>query len=88
MTWNPPRKYKGVRTNYAHAIKVVIPIPERVTRRSLYAMGANDRLPQLLAMEEWCEENCKFNWSSPGYTTWYFDKMQEAIMFKMIFGGK
>jgi hypothetical protein len=88
MTWNPPRKYKGFRTTYTHAIKVTIPYPERISGRSLYAMGANDNSARLAEMEDWCEEFCRFSWSSMGYCTWYFDKMQEAIMFKMLFGGK
>lgn len=86
--WSPPRKYKGFRTQYAQAIKVTIPKPEHVPGRSLYAMGANNNTPRLVEMEDWCEENCKHPWSSFGYSVWYFDKMQEAIMFKMIFGGK
>lgn len=88
-TWNPPRKYKGFRTNLVHAIKITIPRPEYVSGRSMSAMDQRGSYTEkLYEMEEWCEDHCTRNWSSMGYTTWYFDRMPEAIMFKMLFGGK
>jgi len=85
MQWNPPRKYKGLRTQHAHAIKVTIPSPDEYNRS---LNSSETRYSKLAEMEDWCEEFCTRNWSSFGYSTWYFDKPTEAVMFKMIFGGK
>lgn len=83
MSWTPPRKYKGLRTQHVHAAKVTLPYPDDWRRRGLYALN-----PMIAEMEDWCEEFCTRNWSSTGYSTWYFDKTSEAIMFKLVFGGK
>jgi hypothetical protein len=92
MSWSPPRKYKGNRTNYVHAIKITIPYPDPGPhyggRSMLMRTGPNPNMVKLAEMEDWCEDNCMANWSSFGYSTWYFDRMNEAVMFKMIFGGK
>jgi hypothetical protein len=82
MSWSPPPKYKGLRTSYKHAAKVLIPCDvtkfrDRLVHNAKYA-----------DMIDWCEENCTRNWSSFSYTEWYFDKTNEAVMFKMIFGGR
>lgn len=86
MFWSPPRKYKGYRTNHTHAIKVTLPQPDYSTWRST-SMPSELTLKGL-EMEDWCEENCQHNWSTSGYCTWYFDRMSEAVMFKMTFGGR
>lgn len=85
MQWNPPRKYKGLRTQYTHAYKVVL-APPGDHNRSLNSMET--RYSKIAEMEDWCEELCTRNWSFSGYSTWYFDKLVEAVMFKMTFGGK
>lgn len=79
--WNRPRGYKGLRTNYRHAFRIHIRklSDVRASHKSIY--------DQQTIMEEWCEENCKHHWSSNHYSEWWFDNAQEAIMFKMIFGG-
>lgn len=92
MSWSPPRKYKGYRTDLTHAIKVTFPRPSiqewKQSRSMLTPKGPSEEMIQLCEMEQWCEDNCKANWSSMGCYTWYFDRMNEAVMFKMIFGGK
>lgn len=88
MSWSPPRKYKGLRTQYVQAVKVTIPYPERPRGVGIYWGYAAANNARLAEMEEWCEENCTRNWSSFGYSTWYFDKASEAVLFKMTFGGR
>jgi len=88
-SWSPPRKYKGLRTQFVQAIKVTIPYPDRDHGRSLNTFANRNLVNEKLAeMEDWCEENCTRSWSSSGYCSWYFDRMGEAVMFKMIFGGR
>ena len=70
--WNPPRGYKGLRTQYRHAVKV-----------DIHISGPNYKFV-ISEMINWCEEHCRYNWSLIDRTFW-FDKTNEAIMFKMIF---
>ena len=82
MSWNPPRKYKGLRSQYEQAASVKIPYPER---NRMYRDNLNEKLSD---MEEWCERYCTREWYSSCYSHWSFAKTTEAVLFKMIFGGK
>lgn len=78
-SWTPPRGYKGLRTANRQAIRVLL-------RRPAASSGLKDRYIFQYAMEEWCEKRCKRNWSYvDGY--WWFDRMADAVMFKLTFGG-
>jgi len=86
--WTPPRKYNGLRTQNTHAVKVKIPLPDSPRSLGAYWNHKDAMNARLAEMEDWCEEHCTRNWSSFGFTTWYFDRTNEAVLFKMIFGGK
>lgn len=86
MNWCPPRKYKGLRSQWPQAASVKIPYPHHVSNSIFYG---NDTIRlKLYEMETWCEEYCTQEWYSSGFCTWSFAKTSEAVMFKMIFGGK
>jgi len=80
MSWNPPRGYKGLRTGYRHAVKVKVFAPNDPWNRNTYWLWVND-------LEDWCEEHCKHHWSHIDGLFW-FDKVSEAVLFKMTFGGR
>lgn len=78
--WTPPRGYKGLRTIYRQAAKVKIHF-------SIEDLRSGYSQTRRLEMEQWCEDNCRYNWSHvDGY--FWFDKTNEAVLFKMIFGGR
>lgn len=89
MSWNPPRKYKGKRSQWVQAAQVKIPYPETSQGRSLNSIAERASIMAMLAeMEDWCETYCKHEWYSSGFTNWSFAKTSEAVLFKMVFGGK
>jgi hypothetical protein len=89
MSWSPPRKYKGKRSQWPQAAEVTIHYPETLSGRSLNAISSREAVRQMLyEMEEWCETHCSHEWYSAGYSRWSFAKTSEAVWFKMVFGGK
>jgi hypothetical protein len=89
MSWSPPRKYKGKRSQWRQAAEVTIHYPETQPGRSLNAINEREAVRQMIyEMEEWCETHCSHEWHSTGYTRWSFAKTSEAVLFKMTFGGK
>lgn len=89
MSWNPPRKYKGKRSQWRQAAEVTIPYPQTLEGRSLNAINQRTAASRMLyEMEEWCETYCSHEWHADGYSRWSFAKTSEAVLFKMIFGGK
>lgn len=89
MTWSPPRKYKGKRSQWPQAAEVTIPYPATIPGRSLKSNHEREAVRQMLfEMEDWCETYCSHEWYSSSYSKWSFAKTSEAVLFKMIFGGK
>jgi hypothetical protein len=89
MSWNPPRKYKGKRSIWPQAATVNLPVPDVSAARSLNGIAEREANRQkLYEMESWCEEFCSHEWHSSSRYSWSFAKTSEAILFKMIFGGK
>jgi len=78
MDWSPPRGYKGFRTNFRHVVDV------HLTWDSKDPHGSKQRRYNA---EDWCEENCHHHWSFCGSVFW-FESVKEAVLFKMIWGGK
>lgn len=78
--WTPPRGYYGLRTAYRQVVRVKLRAPEDWYSRQAFFAGAYER-------EKWCEENCKHHWSYVDGCYW-FDKTSEAVLFKMVFGGR
>jgi hypothetical protein len=78
--WTPPRGYKGLRTGYRQAVRVKLRVPEDYHARVAFFARRSE-------MEDWCEENCHHSWSHVDGFFW-FDKTSEAVLFKMIFGGR
>lgn len=78
--WTPPLGYKGLRTGYRHACRIKLHRESAGYNRLNIYDWTDERL-------EWCEENCKNPWSHVD-GAWWFDKTNEAIMFKMVFGGQ
>lgn len=76
--WNPPRGYKGQRTNYRHAFRVKL--------KNLPQWRGTDYYNRLMEMEDWCEANCRRNWSCSWIGEWWFDSRGEAVLFKLTFG--
>jgi hypothetical protein len=78
-SWTPPLGYKGYRTSYRQACRVKL-IRDPAASAALVSHNVVD-------MYEWCEENCNHPWSHVD-GCWWFDKTNEAVMFKMVFGGR
>lgn len=89
MSWDPPRKYKGRRSQWRQAAAVNMPKHEPTGGRSLNMVAERaERFARQNEMEEWCETYCSQEWHFDGYRGWSFAKTTEAVLFKMIFGGK
>ena len=89
MSWTPPRKYKGKRSIWPQAAKVTLPRPEVSQARSLNGIAEREAFNRMLyEMEDWCETYCSHEWHSASRYSWSFAKTSEAVLFKMVFGGK
>lgn len=72
--------YRGKRTDYRYAFKVKLFISKDRWAFSNFQATQPDRI-------DWCEEHCKGEWSVQGSIFW-FDKRNDAVMFKLIWGGR
>ena len=72
--------YRGKRTNHRHTYRIKLPIPAGRWERSQHLALAGDRI-------DWCEGNCKGEWSEQ-FDTFWFEKRDDALLFKLTWGGR
>lgn len=71
--------YSGKRTEYRHAYRIKLKVPTDRWGLSRFHSSQGERI-------EWCEEHCTGEWSEQ-YSTFWFEKRNDALMFKLSFGG-
>jgi hypothetical protein len=72
--------YRGKRTDYRHAYRIKLTVPTDRWDRTQFLASASDRI-------DWCEEHCTGEWSEQ-YSTFWFEKRNDALMFKLTWGGR
>jgi hypothetical protein len=74
--------YRGKRTDYRHAFKVTMkPDTDDRWGRANFVSRYGDQI-------DWCEEHCKGEWSSQYAGLFWFEKRNDALMFKLTWGGQ